>query len=371
MIEVKHLTKRYGSHVAVDDLSFTVDAGPGIANSEIRKITIERNSGEEEDAADKLTLRYFTDGLAEADPTESVSMFMEPDDGSYIPVDSAMQSSILSSVTGLEYESTEVYQADEAAVTEYGFAEPLAVLTVEYQVEIETEAASETEVSETESGEGDESETAEEPVTVIEDRMYRLYVGSEDEEQGVYYVMYEGGESVLTMDMSSLDALLEIDRYDLANLTPLEISETTIDKIEIGTSERIRVLTVTREEVTVETESQDEDADQNETTASGKTQTETVVTYMLDGQEITATEFGDILDMLQIQGERPLQAEEVTAEESELSVIFTRNVSSYPTVTVSYIPYSSSYYQAALDGADPSIAVNIRDVQAILDWMEE
>ena len=27
MIEVKHLTKRYGSHTAVSDLSFTVEKG--------------------------------------------------------------------------------------------------------------------------------------------------------------------------------------------------------------------------------------------------------------------------------------------------------------------------------------------------------
>ena len=27
MIEVKHLTKRYGKHLAVDDLSFTVEKG--------------------------------------------------------------------------------------------------------------------------------------------------------------------------------------------------------------------------------------------------------------------------------------------------------------------------------------------------------
>ena len=27
MIEVRHLTKRYGAHLAVDDLSFTVEAG--------------------------------------------------------------------------------------------------------------------------------------------------------------------------------------------------------------------------------------------------------------------------------------------------------------------------------------------------------
>ena len=27
MIEVRHLTKRYGAHLAVDDLSFTVESG--------------------------------------------------------------------------------------------------------------------------------------------------------------------------------------------------------------------------------------------------------------------------------------------------------------------------------------------------------
>ena len=27
MIEVKHLTKKYGTHLAVDDLSFTIDKG--------------------------------------------------------------------------------------------------------------------------------------------------------------------------------------------------------------------------------------------------------------------------------------------------------------------------------------------------------
>lgn len=27
MIEVKHLTKRYGNHIAVNDLNFTIDKG--------------------------------------------------------------------------------------------------------------------------------------------------------------------------------------------------------------------------------------------------------------------------------------------------------------------------------------------------------
>ena len=48
------------------------------------------------------------------------------------------------------------------------------------------------------------------------------------------------------------------------------------------------------------------------------------------------------------------------------TVTYHRNVEAFPTVTITYIPYNENYYQVSVNGAEPSIVVNIRDVESLI-----
>ena len=107
------------------------------------------------------------------------------------------------------------------------------------------------------------------------------------------------------------------------------------------------------------------DGSTEETTAEAATKTE--VTYYLDGEEITAEAFQKYQKALKMEGQRVLEEGEALPVSSDsFTVTYHRNVEAFPTVTITYIPYNENYYQVSVNGAEPSIVVNIRDVESLI-----
>lgn len=345
-----------------------VDDSPNISSSKITSISIEQNG-------ETVTLEVFTDGLYTSDYTETATLFLANEDGTYEMVDASLESSILSYASDFEYSTVAAYEPDEATITAMGFDEPTAVITVNYTEDV------------TITYESDDEDEEEESETVTYDRTYMLTVGSYDEDTDTYQVMYEGGSSVFTMDADTIDTLLAIDAYSIANTSPADFDETTVDSIVITAGDVTKTITIEYTEVEVESEDDEDDTDDtdededsededsededSEDDEEEETETEIVTTYYLEGEEIDEDEFSEIWDLLDIEAERTLTAGESVTGTADVTVTYYRNSEDFPVVTISYIAYSSDYYQVSVNGAECKIAVNIRDVQSLLSYVEE
>ncbi len=172
--------------------------------------------------------------------------------------------------------------------------------------------------------------------------------------------MVEGSASIFTMDASDLDTLLTVTVAQTANLSPNNITDSTVDQIIFTMDDKTLVLAIERTEVDVETE----EADDEESTEE---ETETQVIYLLDGEEISATDFQTIWSLLGITAERVLEEDEAVSELAAITVTYIRNSEYFSEITVEYIPYNSNYYQVSVNGEDPSVVVNIRDVENLME----
>ena len=333
-----------------------VDEGPEIASENVQNVTVAQGDT-------SRYLQYESAGWPEYDYTESANLFLQKADGGFMPVDSSAQSSILSEISGISFDAVEVYAATEEDRAAAGLSSPSAVITINYTKE-ETVT-----IKADEEGEEDTEETVE------TDAQFVLYVGNYDEENGTYSVAYEGGTNILSMLDSDLEMLLNLNERTLANLSPSNIADTSVDSIEVSYGGETQTLSIERVEVPVETEEETEagdsetEADTSEATSeeSEEVETETQVTYYLDGAEISSDDFRTYSDALEIAGARVLEeGEALPVENAELTVVFHRNVEAYPTVTISYIPYNENYYQVSVNGEEPSLVVNIRDVQNVI-----
>lgn len=339
----------------------TVDDGPEIGSEDIKQITVSQGDTTQ-------TLRYEEAGWPEYDYTESANLFYQKADGSYMPVDATAQSDILNTVSSFTYEAVEAYEPTEEELAAAGLTDPAAVITIDYTTEETVTIKAE------EEGEEDTTETVE------TDAQFVLYVGNYNQEEETYSVTYEGVSTILTMTADSQGDLLSLSERTLANLSPSDIADTSVDSIEVTYGGTTQTLSIERVEVPVETEETEAEteetaSEETETSDTGETEaeeteveTETQVTYYLDGTEIEADAFRTYSDALEITGQRVLEeGEALSVEDAVLTVVFHRNVEAYPTVTISYIPYNENYYQVSVNGEEPSIVVNIRDVENVLD----
>lgn len=327
-----------------------VDDGPEISSTKIKDITIEKGGQTQ-------YLKYEAAGLPENDYTEKANLFYQKEDGSLIPFGTTAQSSVLNKISAFSYNTATAYQPAEEEKAAAGLSEPAAVITIRY-----TEEETVTKKAETE-GEEDTTETVE------TEKQFVLYVGNYDEENDQYFVSYEGGSTILTMDGDNLSALLDLSERTIANLNPNEIADTSIDGIELTYGGVTKTLTVERKEAAEETTAAESesagDGSTEETTAEAATKTE--VTYYLDGEEITAEAFQKYQKALKMEGQRVLEEGEALPVSSDsFTVTYHRNVEAFPTVTITYIPYNENYYQVSVNGAEPSIVVNIRDVESLI-----
>ncbi len=321
----------------------SVDSAPSISTTQIVSITMEQGKETRE-------IVYLSDGLPSVDYTESSTLFWHLSDDSYLPIYTTTGSTLLSVITGLSYDSVAVYQASSKELESYGLTSPTAVITVNYTEDV-------TETTETTDEDGETTETS---VTVTYDRVYILTIGSYDEDSNIYYVMVEGSASIFTMDASDLDTLLTVTVAQTANLSPNNITDSTVDQIIFTMDDKTLVLAIERTEVDVETE----EADDEESTEE---ETETQVIYLLDGEEISATDFQTIWSLLGITAERVLEEDEAVSELAAITVTYIRNSEYFSEITVEYIPYNSNYYQVSVNGEDPSVVVNIRDVENLME----
>ena len=330
-----------------------VDNGPEISSTKIKDITIEKGGQTQ-------YLKYEAAGLPENDYTEKANLFYQKEDGSFLPFGAAAQSSILNKIGAISYKSVTAYQPTEEEKAAAGLSEPTAVITIRY-----TEEETVTKKAETE-GEEDTTETVE------SEKQFVLNVGNYDEENGQYFVSYEGGSTILTMDDDNLSAILELNERTIANLNPNEIADTSIDGVDLTYGGVTKALTVERKEVTEEKTATAEstgDGSTEETTAETAVKTE--VTYYLDGEEITAETFQKYQKALKIEGQRVLEEDEALPVSGDIfTVTYHRNVEAFPTVTITYIPYNENYYQVSVNGAEPSIVVNIRDVESLIQMFQ-
>lgn len=327
-----------------------VDDGPGIGSTKVREITVETGS-------ETKHLKYEPAGLPESDYTEKANLFYQKADGTYLPVSSNVQSSILNQISSLSYQSATAYQPTEEEKAAAGLAEPAAVITIRY-VEEET-------VTKKAEKEGEEDTTE----TVETEKEYVLSIGRYDEEKNQYQAAYQGGSTILTISGDTIRTLLDLDERTIANLSPNEIADTSIDRIDLTYQGETKTLTIERKEVEEETTGTEAESSEGETEG---TTTKKEVTYYLDGEEITAEAFQKYQSAFQIEGQRILEEGEALLDaQPEFTLIYHRNTDTFPTVTISYIPYNENFYQVAVNGAMPSIVVNIRDVEQLIQLFRD
>ncbi|WP_434310984.1 DUF4340 domain-containing protein [Hominifimenecus sp. rT4P-3] len=327
-----------------------IDDGPGIGSTKVREITVEAGG-------ETKRLKYEPAGLPEYDYTEKANLFYQKADGTYLPVSSTMQSSILNQISSLSYQSASAYQPTEEEKAIAGLTEPAAVITIRY-VEDET-------VTKKAEKEGEEDTTE----TVEREKAYVLSIGRYDEEKNQYQAAYQGGSTILTISGDTVRPLLDVDERTIANVSPNEIADTSIDRIDLTYQGEIKTLTIERKEVEEETTGAETEAAEGETEAAA---TKKEVTYYLDGEEIAAETFQKYQSAFRIEGQRILEEGEALLDvQPEFTVTYHRNTETFPTVTISYIPYNENFYQVAVNGAMPSIVVNIRDVEQLIQLFRD
>lgn len=273
-------------------------------------------------------LEYIEDsGLAYSD--EYVWFYKNGEDD-YMTLDTALTSSFIAKVTGLDWGECVNYKADETALKDYGLSEPQLTVTVEY-----TESA-EYATNMTDSDGQTIYETRETPAT------FTLEIGGYD---GDYcYARIADSSMVYLIDADICDSLMYVDYVDLQ---PDEVLVMDFDEV---TSVDI---TLDGKSYTVKKSSKEE------TDEDGST--ETVSVWTLNGEEL---EIQDLFDSLTELYPSSSGASKTPTHEAELSFTFHRTTESFKEVELCFYQYDSGNCLTSLNG-DARLMVSRDEVDSL------
>lgn len=332
---------------------------PHIDSSTVSKVTVEQK-----------------ENSYEAVKNENTGLWEIESDGESEKGDSAKFSSLTTSLGSLEYDAFVDYNCSDKG--KYGLESPYAVVTIDYEEEAELDTdeeetdideetqaeESETEESEMETSEEEESETevseaeesgasenSEEESGTVETQMVDkevvILVGNETDSDS-RYVMIDGSKEVYTITNDLLSTVIDKDVSTMWDMTVNYLSVNDLSSLDVEFDSTKKKIDVSRETVAVENEEDTADESSNEDDSESEPETETVVTYKMDGEELDDIKFTTFYNkLINLVGQKRLTEDYHPEERPELAVVF-HNLNN-ESVNVDFYEYDVNYYAAVVD----------------------
>ena len=273
--------------------------------------------------------------------------------------DSATVSSLVSSFGSMAYNSFVNYKCDDKS--EYGLDDPYAVITVDYQEEVESDSedshdtdntedtSSSTEENSTDTSESDDTDTADEDTTetndsdtsdadstddtedekTMVDKQLVITVGKEADDSN-RYIMVNDSDQVYTMSVDTLSAFTDKTEEDFLDMTVSYVSINNLSEMKVTYQGNEYKVNVSRETST------DDDGNETET-----------VTYKLNGKELESSDLTPFYNKLANMTAQKRLTEECTPEnDPEMTV--TLKEEDGDSLEVSYYSYDTNYYAAVV-----------------------
>ena len=271
--------------------------------------------------------------------------------------DSATVSSLVSSFGSMAYNSFVNYKCDDKS--EYGLDDPYAVITVDYQEEVENDSedsddtdntedtSSSTEENSTDTSESDDTDTADGDTTettdsdtsdahstddtedekTMVDKQLVITVGKEADDSN-RYIMVNDTDQVYTMSVDTLSAFTDKAEEDFWDMTVSYVSINNLSEMKVTYQGNEYKVNVSRETST------DDDGNETET-----------VTYKLNGKELESSDLTPFYNKLANMTAQKRLTEEYTPEnDPEMTV--TLKEEDGDSLEVSYYSYDTNYYAA-------------------------
>ena len=273
--------------------------------------------------------------------------------------DSATVSSLVSSFGSMAYNSFVNYKCDDKS--EYGLDDPYAVITVDYQEEVENDSedsddtdntedtSSSTEENSTDTSESDDTDTADGDTTettdsdtsdadstddtedekTMVDKQLVITVGKEADDSN-RYIMVNDTDQVYTMSVDTLSAFTDKAEEDFWDMTVSYVSINNLSEMKVTYQGNEYKVNVSRETST------DDDGNETET-----------VTYKLNGKELESSDLTPFYNKLANMTAQKRLTEEYTPEnDPEMTV--TLKEENGDSLEVSYYSYDTNYYAAVV-----------------------
>lgn len=273
--------------------------------------------------------------------------------------DSATVSSLVSSFGSMAYNSFVNYKCDDKS--EYGLDDPYAVITVDYQEEVENDSedsddtdntedtSSSTEENSTDTSESDDTDTADGDTTettdsdtsdadstddtedekTMVDKQLVITVGKEADDSN-RYIMVNDSDQVYTMSVDTLSAFTDKAEEDFWDMTVSYVSINNLSEMKVTYQGNEYKVNVSRETST------DDDGNETET-----------VTYKLNGKELESSDLTPFYNKLANMTAQKRLTEEYTPEnDPEMTV--TLKEENGDSLEVSYYSYDTNYYAAVV-----------------------
>ena len=273
--------------------------------------------------------------------------------------DSATVSSLVSSFGSMAYNSFVNYKCDDKS--EYGLDDPYAVITVDYQEEVESDSedshdtdntedtSSSTEENSTDTSESDDTDTADEDTTetndsdtsdadstddtedekTMVDKQLVITVGKEADDSN-RYIMVNDSDQVYTMSVDTLSAFTDKTEENFWDMTVSYVSINNLSEMKVTYQGNEYKVNVSRETST------DDDGNETET-----------VTYKLNGKELESSDLTPFYNKLANMTAQKRLTEECTPEnDPEMTV--TLKEEDGDSLEVSYYSYDTNYYAAVV-----------------------
>ena len=273
--------------------------------------------------------------------------------------DSATVSSLVSSFGSMAYNSFVNYKCDDKS--EYGLDDPYAVITVDYQEEVENDSedsddtdntedtSSSTEENSTDTSESDDTDTADGDTTettdsdtsdadstddtedekTMVDKQLVITVGKEADDSN-RYIMVNDSDQVYTMSVDTLSAFTDKAEEDFLDMTVSYVSINNLSEMKVTYQGNEYKVNVSRETST------DDDGNEKET-----------VTYKLNGKELESSDLTPFYNKLANMTAQKRLTEEYTPEnDPEMTV--TLKEEDGDSLEVSYYSYDTNYYAAVV-----------------------
>lgn len=260
----------------------------------------------------------------------------EAGEDGYLVLDTELTEEMITALTGLSWSECVNYNADAAALAEYGLDAPTAVVEITYLETVQVET----------SKKDDDGNVIYEEQT--SEKTFTLEIGTYDDSD--CYARLSGSNMVYLIDGEISDYALYSDYEALRPDDVLKMDMETVDSVEI---------TVAGTTYTVVKETQTETDDEGNTT--------TTVTYTLDGNEI---EIGTLLEGISGMTSTGSAIGATPERSEEIRIVFNRNTEAFAEVELVFYQYDSSSCLTTLDG-ETTRFVSRDDVVTLVDEIEQ
>ncbi|MBR6230396.1 MAG: DUF4340 domain-containing protein [Lachnospiraceae bacterium] len=295
-----------------------------------------------ETGSDATVIRMIEDsGLAY---TDHYKYFME--DGDELKVlDNELTQAYLNNVRNLALTNCVNYKADDAALEEYGLADPDCVVTFNYLGNVKVENGT--------NEDGTTSYTYDQQQSV-----FTFYLSDDG------YIRLNDSQMVYSIDPSAAEAMETTGYDDLRPDEPLKMDWDTVDSVTISFEGNDHEFTAEH------TLSAEEEGDETASDSSkGTAKAETVTTWTCSGE---TKELGDFLkNITNLASAGYAYDLEPSDKDAVLSLKIFRSASeNFPEVTAAFYPAEEGTYVTQING-EPTVYVNSADIDSLIESLKE